>query len=180
MRRATPGSRAPASLGVIHHFFVEKWENKQQKRSPASLNANQIQKPQEKAFPLCASLFRPRSATGQDEGGVRPSGPFQRVGTPPGPLLPTASRWEREAAAAPCQGLGRGLRLTQQKGGSSACQEGDKAAPYRKLSFQLPPSERRGWALSRPSVFLSCRPVCPVPPAPQPPGHRCIRMCTEL
>lgn len=181
MWRATPERRAPASLGLIHHFSVEKRGNKQQKRSPASLHSNRVQKPQEKAFPLSASLFRPRSATGQHEGGVRPSGPFQRAGTPPGPLLPTASpRWEREAAAAPCQGLGRGLRLTQQKGGSSACQEGDKAAPYRKFSFQLPPSECRAGPCQGRACSFHVALCVPSPPTPHPrviAASACARNC---
>lgn len=102
-----------------------------------------------------------------------PSGAFQRAGThPPGPT-PIRRRPLLEPAVAaggtgaPRQGLGRGLRLTQQEGGSSACQEGDKASPYRELSFQPPPSERRGWALVKaervpfmsPSVLRSS--TCP-------------------
>lgn len=50
---------------------------------PASFNTNQIQKPQEKAFPLCASLSGPETPMRQDKGHVGPSGLFQRVGTHP-------------------------------------------------------------------------------------------------
>lgn len=56
-----------------------------------------------------------------------------------------------------CQGLGRGLRLMQQKGGSSACQKRDEASPYRELSFQVAPTKRWAGPPSRPSVLLSCR-----------------------
>ena len=60
-----PAGEPGAGIAKSHSsffFVVEKWENKQQKRSLASFNVKQIQKPQEKAFPLCASLFRPRNA----------------------------------------------------------------------------------------------------------------------
>lgn len=127
----------------------------------------------------------PEAPTGQDKGDVGPSGSFQRAGThPPGPA-PVRRRPPREPAVAaggsgaPRQGLGRGLRLTQQKRGSSACQEGDKASPYRELPFQLPPSEGRRWALVKaervpfmsPSVLRSS--TCPC-------AHRTVASMPEF
>lgn len=66
---------------------LKKWENKQQNPDPASFNVNQIQKPQEKGFPLCLPFSGPETPTGQDKGVVAAPGWFQRVGTHlPGPL----------------------------------------------------------------------------------------------